>query len=214
MTKEEEFQIASKIDDVTNNNCRIIRNEDEAPYTLYCATDIGKIVNIKNMRGCSLLHNDKMSIKTISQGGTQSTTFITYNGLLKVLTKSRKRSVYEFANAIGINIKAISFACIEASSIDHIFKTFKGEEMIEQHNIDDYVLDLYFPKYRLVVECDESCHNSTININKDRIREETIKSRLNCTFIRYKPYDKNFNVFVLLNEIFTHIRDFQNADLL
>jgi very-short-patch-repair endonuclease len=214
MTKEEEFQIASKIDDVTNNNCRIIRNEDEVPYTLYCAADIGKIVNIKNMRGCSLLHNDKMSIKTKSSHGTQSTTFITYNGLLKVLTKSRKRTVYEFANAIGINIKAISFACIEASSIDHIFKTFKGEEMIEQHNIDDYILDLYFPKYRLVVECDEECHNKVVILDKDRIREETIKSRLNCTFIRYKPYDKNFNVFVLLNEIFTHIRDFQNADLL
>lgn len=209
MSKEEEFQVALKIDEITNNNCRIIRNENEEPYTLFCSTDIGKIVDIRNMRGCSLLQNDKKSIKTQSARGMQATTYITYNGLLKVLTKSRKRTVYEFANAIGINVKAISFACIEASSIDHICKTFKGEEMIEQHQIDNYILDLYFPKYRLVVECDEAGHNTKINIEKDKVREEIIKSRLNCIFIRYKPYDAQFNVFVVLNEIFKHIISFK-----
>ena len=33
MTKETELLVASNIDKYTNNTCRIIRNEHEAPYT-------------------------------------------------------------------------------------------------------------------------------------------------------------------------------------
>ena len=173
MTKELELLVASNIDKYTNNNCRIIRNEAE-PYVLFCAADIGKIVRIKNIRENTLLCNDKISSKTITNGGIQDLTYITYIGLLKILTKSRKKSSYEFANAIGIDIKSISFACIEASSIEHIFTTFKGEEIIEQYKIDNYIIDLYFPKYKLAIECDEKGHNILTNKLKDVIREKTI----------------------------------------
>jgi hypothetical protein len=110
--------------------------------------------------------------------------FLYFEGLKLVLLKrfktiiitrqSRKRSSYEFANAIGIDIKSISFACIEASSIEHIFTTFKGEEIIEQYKIDNYIIDLYFPKYKLAIECDEKGHNILTNKLKDVIREKTI----------------------------------------
>jgi very-short-patch-repair endonuclease len=209
MTKELELLIASNIDKYTNNSCRIIRSEIK-PYALFCAADIGKIVGIKNIRENNLLHNDKVSAKMNTSTGFHSLNFITYTGLLKILTKSRKRSVYEFANAIGIDVKSISFICIEASSINQIFTTFKGEEMIEQYKIDNYILDLYFPKYKLVIECDEKGHNKLNNIIKDKIREEIIISILNCKFIRYKPFEKDFNIFSLLNEIFTHIASHPN----
>lgn len=54
MTKESELLVASNIDKYTNNSCRIIRNEVE-PYVLFCASDIGNIVGIKNIRGSNLL---------------------------------------------------------------------------------------------------------------------------------------------------------------
>lgn len=205
MSKELELTIAANIDKYTNNGCRIIRNED-APYVLFCLVDIGKIVGIKNIRENNLLCNDKLLAKSMTPGGIQQLIYITYTGLLKILTKSRKRPAYEFANAIGLDIKIISFVCIEASSIEQIITTFKGEEMMEQYRVENYIIDLYFPKYKLAVECDEKPHNHTIHAIKDSARENHIGSLLNCTFIRYKPYEKDFNIFNLLNKIFTHIR--------
>jgi very-short-patch-repair endonuclease len=207
MSKEIELLIASNIDKYTNNNCRIIRNETE-PYALFCVSDIAKILNLTKIREHNLLYNDKVKAKTITNGGMQNVTYVTYIGLLKILTKSRKRSAYEFANAIGIDIKRISFACIEASSIDNIFKTFHGEEMIEQYKINNYIIDLYFPKYKLAIECDEKPHVTLNNKNKDEIREKKLISNLNCKFIRYKPLENDFNIFIVLNQIFTHIKTY------
>jgi hypothetical protein len=204
MTNETELLVASNVDKYTNNTCRIIRNEVE-PYVLFCASDIGNIVGIKNIHKNNLLCNDKINYETITNGGKQIMTYITYIGLLKLLSNSRKISAYNFATAIGIDIKNISFACIEASSIVHIIKTFKGEEMIEQYKIDNYIVDLYFPKYKLAIECDEKQHN----IIKDRDREEKIVSVLGCKFIRYKPFQKDFDLFNVLNEIFTHIKNIE-----
>jgi hypothetical protein len=33
-----------------------------------------------------------------------------------------------------------------------------------------------------------------------------LKKELDCKFIRYKSYDKNFNIFKLLNEIYKNIK--------
>ena len=209
MSKETELLIASKIDEYTNNTCRIVRNEVE-PYVLFCAADIGKLVGLKNIRENNLLTNDKYLFATNTRTGFKQITYVTYTGLLKILTKSRKRCTQEFANAIGVDVKSIAFACIEASSIEHIFTTFKGEEMIEQYRISNYIIDLYFPKYKLAIECDEKGHNNHKNIVKDGDREAELKTLIGCKFIRYKPYEKYFNIFDLLNEIFTHIKKSKN----
>jgi very-short-patch-repair endonuclease len=210
MSKEIELLIASKIDEYTNNTCRIIRNEVE-PYVLFCASDIGKIIGVINLNdNLRYFDKDKCLIPSKTNGGIQQLTYITHTGLLKILTKSRKRCSQEFANAIGVDIKSVSFACIEASSIDCICKTFTGEEMIEQYRISNFIIDLYFPKYKLAIECDEKGHNNNKNIIKDAVREAYLKSFLACKFIRYKPYEKDFNIFDLLNEIFTHISKSKN----
>ena len=46
------------------------------------------------------------------------------------------------------------------------------------------------------------------NLNKiyDENREKEINEILNCKFIRYKPYDNDFNIFNLLNRIYLHIK--------
>ena len=202
MSKELELLIADNIDKYTNNGCKIIRNE-ESPYVLFNAKDIGKIIGLKNIR---MQIKTSILITILTSGGNQKVAYITYQTLLKLLTKSRKRTIYEFANLIGIDIKSTSFACIEADTINCIITTFKGEETIEQYIIDSYIVDLYFPKYKLAVECDEKQHNLSKNISKDIERENKIKEILDCTFIRYKPYDKDFNMFELLNKIFIYIK--------
>lgn len=204
MSKEIQLSVAMKVDEYTNNSCRILRNDVE-PYTAFCAKDIGIILGLENIRNNSLLENDKITFSTMTSTGPKQITYLNYTGLLKILTKSRKRRATEFANAIGIDMSFITFACIEASSIERIITTFRGELMIEQYKIDAYIIDLYFPKYRLVIECDEKHHKNIINWTKDKDRETHISTLLNCSFIRYEPFVENFNIFELLNRIFSHI---------
>ena len=76
--------------------------------------------------------------------------------------------------------------------------------MIHQYYVDKYMIDLYFPKYKLAIECDEQFHDKQKIM--DKIREDDIIEKLNCTFIRYNPTDTNFNIFKVINEIYTYIK--------
>jgi len=49
------------------------------------------------------------------------------------------------------------------------------------------------------------CRNNSENKLKDIQRESYIYQKLKCRFIRFQPYDKNFNLFELLNEIYIHL---------
>ena len=55
--------------------------------------------------------------------------------------------------------------------------------------------------YNIAVECDELQHNVKINKQHDLLREDFIKRKLKCEFIRFKPYEKDFNIFELIGKI-------------
>jgi len=42
-------------------------------------------------------------------------------------------------------------------------------------------------------------HNLYKNKILDGIKEDYIKNQIGCEFLRFKPYDKNFNIFKLIN---------------
>ena len=66
MSKEEQLSIASNIE--KNYECRIIKNNEE-PYVLFCASDIGEILKLTNIN--NKIVNDKVLIKTDTTGGEQ-----------------------------------------------------------------------------------------------------------------------------------------------
>jgi very-short-patch-repair endonuclease len=79
--------------------------------------------------------------------------------------------------------------------------------MIEQYSVNLYKIDLYFVDYKLAIECDENQHNRETNKDKDKLREENIKKIIeDIYFIRYSPFNKDFNIYKVFNEIFTYIR--------
>lgn len=90
----------------------------------------------------------------------------------------------------------------EQRTINRIMKAFANEEQDYQFAIGPYKIDLYFPKYKLAVECDG--HNDG-NIK----REEYLKDRLNCKFIRYNPDHKEFDIFDVINNIHTEMMSFK-----
>lgn len=77
--------------------------------------------------------------------------------------------------------------------------------MFDQYSIENYRIDLYFPDYKIAIECDE--HNHKYQISEDIIRQEIISNKLDCIFIRYRPYDKDFDIYNVINEIYVKIRE-------
>jgi len=188
-------------------NCRIIFNE-ENNTCLFALADIGKLLNLKNINDKLKNFKNKFLIKTKTKGGLQYIVYINYIDLLKIFNKTRKINMIGLAKDLDININNEIFTCIEADTIKCIIDTFNGEEMVEQYKINIYFIDLYFPKYKLAIECDEYNHISQKNYDNER--EHVTKLEIKeIYFIRYKPQDKDFNIFKTINEIYKYINNFK-----
>ena len=84
MSKEMQHILARNIQDKYHDFNIII--SDEEPYTLYCAKDLGKILNIINMNGNIRKYDKKYKIKinVPTNGGKQNLVYLTYSGVLKI----------------------------------------------------------------------------------------------------------------------------------
>ena len=94
---------------------------------------------------------------------------------------------------------------IEEEIHENILKVFSNEDFIQQYNVLGYRLDLYSIKYKIAIECDEyhECYNQKDEINGQNL----ITKELNCKWIRYQPYDKNFDIFILIKNIYELIKN-------
>jgi very-short-patch-repair endonuclease len=71
---------------------------------------------------------------------------------------------------------------------------------VQQYKVAPYYIDLYFPDYRIAVECDEEGHRR-YSPKEERKRENYIEQRLNCIFVRFNPDSPKFNIGDVINEI-------------
>lgn len=203
-TFEEEIEQCNIIKN--NYECDIIVNENK-PYTLYNACDIGKILGMSSIRSIirSFDNNEKINVSKTTKGGSQNVSYITYDGLIKLLLKSRKPESIDLSIMMGLDRKTQFYVSVETDIIKCILTTFYGNNMKPQYKIDNYYIDLYFPDYLLAIECDEFHHNNSKNKIYDDIRSIHITKTLCCKFIRFNPYDIKFNLFTLLNDIHIHL---------
>ena len=63
----------------------------------------------------------------------------------------------------------------------------------------------FFPEYRLAIEIDERGHLGR-DEEKEKERENKIKERLKCEFIRINPDKENFDEYIEFGKINTYIR--------
>jgi very-short-patch-repair endonuclease len=204
---EDEWKIADKIQQLY---CElvIIKNEYK-PFTLYRMNDISKYLKYKSIRTITQHYtvDDKILVKVKTKGGQQNISFLTYSGLCRLLCKSRQPIPHDIMDCCGIHVNMCKYNCIEHDTITCITTAFAGENFILQYVVLSYRIDLYFPKYRIAVECDECQHFTIHNNNSDRIREADIITQLDCKFIRYNPYDNDFNIFYVINQIYKQIKE-------
>jgi len=178
--------------------------KDDNGNNLYNGGEVAKYLSLRKIR-TNFPDNDTVLIKTKTAGGEQNVVHLTETGLRRLLINSRKPKSIELARIIGIDILNGKASTIESSTIANIQDAFNGETMILQYAVHHlYLIDLYFPEYKLAIECDEKHHEK--QAARDKSREEYIIQTLNCTFIRYAPQEKDFNIFKIINLIHTHIR--------
>jgi len=152
-----------------------VKNYGTSEQPLFKAKDIGEILDIKDINSSIRNFNKNQLCKMKIHYNTLS--MLTCSGFYSVLSMSRKPLAIDLANKLNINL-IHKYIPSETSFVFVIKKIFKCEEIIEQFPIDYYKVDLYFPKYKLVIEFDEKHHINLNNIIEDNIREKIITDKL------------------------------------
>lgn len=174
---------------------------DEQPW--FKASEIGDILDMPTIRS-STRHfgsDEKGGNVTATAGGPQSQSFLTFKGVRRLLCKSRKPAAAQLARAFGMVVHENHYVCVEAAAVTFLSKALKGLYMRQQYAVGRYRIDLYFPKHKLALECDEEGAHGPGRVSNDRARQLFIENELDCTFLRFRPEQKGFDVTVLLNRV-------------
>lgn len=148
--------------------------------------------------------------KNIIPNNIKYINLFTATGYLKIVKSFQIRHDYEKLKKIYKLLDGKENINIYTSNIpnelyfkESLFETFKSLniEVIHQFQIDIYRVDFYIPEYNVVIEYDEDYHKSTYY--QDILRENKIKEKINCSFIRCNAKDKDIkNIMKILNHIF------------
>lgn len=178
------------------------------PYASYRASDIGCILKITNIRAsivkydCTEKHYivcDSESTNNIRKH--QNYAYLSHKGLEKLLFSSRSSESMKMTELLGMEVARKWFPCIELDVITNLLHAFRCENVCRQFACEKCRIDLYFIDHKIAVECDELHHMSESNKTKDEMRETRLKQKLNCDFIRFNPFEPQFNVFELIGKI-------------
>ena len=189
--------------------------KDNIKYYRLC--DISNILNYKSSSPSDRLNkNEKYKLKDLLDttvctlfGNDSNTNFITEIGLKTLLLNSRKNYdiIEKLAEKLKININLHNDKVVSKETYynTQIKMALPDDININyQYCVDSYFVDMYLPDYNLVIECDEFGH-SKYNKNKDKEREEYIKNKLKCDFIRFNPDNENFNILIIIKQIYEKI---------
>ena len=130
--------------------------------------------------------------------------FVDLEGALEIVVRSKKPKALQLLKEMGVSIYDHKYVSKETETLTYILKAFKGKDMRDQYWVDGYRIDLYFPTHKLAIECDEFGHDDR-DIGYEIARQKHIEQKLDCTFIRYNPDAKHFDIFQVINKIFRHI---------
>ncbi len=93
---------------------------------------------------------------------------------------------------------------LEASTVGFIYDCYKDNtECVRQYRVLNYSIDLYLVEYKIAIECDEWGHDDRDSIYEKK-REDEIKTKLGCIFIRFNPNDKDFKLSFVFSEILNY----------
>ena len=126
-----------------------------------------------------------------------------------VINKCRKpiRKLINLTRCLGIELHKNKWLCKEQDTLSQIMQVFYGEETIHQFGVGKYRIGLYFPRYKLAIECDEFDHRDR-DFGYEVERLKHMEKLFNCTFVRFNPDAKDFGILEVVNRIFVQIKSF------
>ncbi len=100
---------------------------------------------------------------------------------------------------------------IESRTVGWVENSYKGVVKTKrQKTIGTYYVDLYFPDYKLIIECDENDHKNR-NQKEELERQNYLVSK-GYSIIRYDPNDKNFDGSIVMRYIHKYIHNYSKDD--
>jgi very-short-patch-repair endonuclease len=142
---------------------------------------------------------NKNNFKIKKNGGNNKIDYMLTDEAFE-LVKNTYNLKHRYITKIGDSRHLNIIMSLENQTIGFIKNSFKDILKIKrQHSFDKYKVDLYFRKYKLVVECDENNHSDR-NSYYEKEHENYILS-LGNTIIRFDPNDKLFDLSLVLREI-------------
>lgn len=125
-----------------------------------------------------------------------NTKFINRDGLLQLVSRSKKPKSIRLAKFLGLRIM-LKKSYHEMEIMDKItdfLNKIKVKYILQYSVLNNYGnyyrIDCYLPNYKIAIEIDENNHNPTYEFK----RQKFIKNKLNCEFFRYNPDDPDFSI--------------------
>ena len=200
------------------------RGEKQKDKIFFKVKDVSIAFNLPNLNNV-LLHSDKgyerntdyitFNILFDNFDKCKKNIYLTFNGFCKMIVRTRRYIPVELSiwlhKLIGIPFTFHRFISAETDTINSISNSLNCHSIM-QYSVDKYRIDLYIPDFKLAIECDEGNHKYK-DIDYETERELYITKKLNCIFIRYDPYDKNFDIFNFIKNINKQISIIKEYDL-
>jgi len=144
--------------------------------------DIYKLVNTLDMRKISTKTQFVKNLEDIAGCGI---------GPIIRITGKKPSELLEYLNLNIVYNKRISRIGNNETNILQYCSTIAGYNILPQYFIAGKFLDGYIPKLNLAIEIDESHHYNKLGNLKieDIIREDYIKDKLGCSFLRLKEQE-------------------------
>jgi very-short-patch-repair endonuclease len=176
---------------------------------LFRASDIGTALGMSAIRSsvrAFAKHEKVVELHRASDGPRFKAVFLTYAGVRRLLAKSRKPAAAVLAKAFGMLVHDNHYVCVEAAALTFLSQALKGLSMRQQFHVGRYRIDLYFPKHKLALECDEEGSHGLGRVSQDHERQKYIEKQLKCTFLRFCPQQQGFSMAGLLNSVLRGLR--------
>lgn len=185
------------------------------------AKEISLYLNYTNSKNCVIQNVDKQFKKCMKQLNNDAfnnynillqlnyidpqTIFINQYGLEQLLIKSNKSNSIKLAKYFNINVHQ-KFTRKETDIINELnnFCVSSNINFIYPYSVKNktskYIIDYYLPDYKIAIEIDEFDHSDR-DPKYEKKRENFLKKKLGCIFIRCNPDDHKFTISGLLGQI-------------
>lgn len=203
---------------------KIAVNFDDTPIRLvrtpdvwFCGKDVAFILGYKDTKDALRKHvggDDRKSIGSIFEevgllfpdnNRVSKTVYINCRGVSTLVSRSRtvknKKTFLEWLDKnFGINYCIAKKLYREEQFISNIEEAFAHVQSAKQFRVGSYKIDIYFPAFKIAVECDEFGHADR-DKDAEREREAFIRDNLGCKFVRFNPDSPTFSIFKVICDI-------------